>query len=210
MDALPFLSCHCDWFHVFLLFDSCYRASEKSWSTSPLVSSWLSDIPHHFLPERTHVISIFCPQTNSPISRGCEDEQSVSQLEDFHTHYRSLMSLPTLQQRRPLTNWLCRKRSPQVYGTVQYTFSTHTTVHTHPHLVLDVYRKVADVPDLKPARGVSRDQGGVFRLIWTQGQHTLICLLWSEELAWKKQNCTLNIKKSRWIIILTVVSVSLV
>lgn len=60
------------------------------------------------------------------------------------------------QEEHTLDIWGC---------TVQIYYIQYTTVHAHPHLVLAVQCKVTDVPDLKAACCVSRDQDRVFRLI---------------------------------------------
>lgn len=97
-------------------------------------------------------------------------------------------------------------RRPPVWkeNTSQYILHlfSYSHKHTSSHLLLDVQCIVTDVPDLKPACRVSRDQDGVFRLIWAQAQHTLTRLLWSTELAWNEEgktelySCTFpNIKK---------------
>lgn len=138
------------------------------------------------------MISVICPKSSRAIGWSCEDQQSVSHLQDFYTYQRPLMSLPTLQQGRTFTNWLRRKRIPQVrtWGDFISHQLTHKYMHTAFYLVLDLQCTLRDVPDLKLTCCVSWDQDGVFRLIWAQAQHTFTRLLWSIELAWDEEGDT--------------------
>ena len=149
----------------------------------PLVSGRLSDIPRLFLPETTHTITVFRPQWGGAVSWGCEDQQPLSHLQNFHTHQWFVMSLPTPQQWRPLTRWLCRTRTLQMAGGTPRMHATFTRLQTPSHRVWAIQRKVTYVPDVQPAFCVSRDQHGVSSLIRAQAQHTLTRLLWSIELA---------------------------
>jgi len=96
--------------------------------------------------------------------------------------------------------WREREREqPQATPSLIY-YRRLTNTKTYVHLVLEVQCVVTDVPNLDPACCVSSDQGGVFKLIWGQAQHTLTRLVWSVELTWnREEKVWKNVKKTNKI-----------